>query len=575
MPKPSITEQPPQRGPMSRIEAIGSRFAEFHKNGNGYVACCPAHDDNKPSLSLKEGDKGGILVKCFAGCATEDVLAAAGLSMGDLMPNARLEVATYSYHDAAGKLRHETVRYDPKEFRQRRPDGRGGWVWNLQGVDRVPYRLRQLRRADRSKFVFLPEGEKAAERLAAEGLVSTAIVGGANAPWLDSYTAEFKDRHVVLLPDNDDPGRKRVHRFAAKLAGTAKSVRILDGLTLPPKGDVFDWFEAGGTAAELLELAKAAPIFNPSASTSPSKGEQNNAGAVKIDALELKAEETTPEIESLPLLGARGYVLKGLATILSAPPKAGKTELTYNSLADWIKAGEAVLYITEEPRPVWKLRLRAPDIIDRPGLRFVFGLGVPVDELLDLARAGDETVVIIDTLRGVGVLGEDENDNGAVVRALEPWQVLCREKNKTFLGLAHDRKAGGKYGHGVSGAHSLVGAVDMLLQLQRGGNDCQRTITALGRLVQPEPLTYERKDDGTMGLVEPTENPQPVTKAPTNILDFLPKQPPGVAIDDLIATAKVSKQLALLTLSIHVREESVRKSGSGKRGDPFLYYRVR
>ena len=53
---------------------------------NGYfMAFCPAHDDRRePSLSVKEGEDGRVLLKCFAGCATKQVVAAIGLSMTDL-----------------------------------------------------------------------------------------------------------------------------------------------------------------------------------------------------------------------------------------------------------------------------------------------------------------------------------------------------------------------------------------------------------------------------------------------------------------------------------------------------------
>lgn len=55
----------------------------------GFRACCPAHDDQHPSLSIREGDDGRILLHCWAGCKTADVLAALGLSWADLFPPTR------------------------------------------------------------------------------------------------------------------------------------------------------------------------------------------------------------------------------------------------------------------------------------------------------------------------------------------------------------------------------------------------------------------------------------------------------------------------------------------------------
>ena len=54
-------------------------------------------------------------------------------------------VATYDYRDEAGELVFQVVRYEPKDFRQRRPDGQGGWTWQVKGVRQVPYRLFELR----------------------------------------------------------------------------------------------------------------------------------------------------------------------------------------------------------------------------------------------------------------------------------------------------------------------------------------------------------------------------------------------------------------------------------------------
>ena len=54
--------------------------------GNRWLAKCPAHDDRSPSLSIRECDDGRSLLHCFAGCETEDVLAAVGMTFSDVMP---------------------------------------------------------------------------------------------------------------------------------------------------------------------------------------------------------------------------------------------------------------------------------------------------------------------------------------------------------------------------------------------------------------------------------------------------------------------------------------------------------
>lgn len=51
-----------------------------------WLACCPAHGDRSPSLSIRETDDGRVLVHCFASCPAGDVVAAVGLTLADLYP---------------------------------------------------------------------------------------------------------------------------------------------------------------------------------------------------------------------------------------------------------------------------------------------------------------------------------------------------------------------------------------------------------------------------------------------------------------------------------------------------------
>ena len=169
-------------------------------------------------------------------------------------------VATYPYLDAEGELLSEVLRTDPKGFRQRRPDpnARGGWTWSVKGVAQVPYRLPQMLAAP-DAIVFVPEGEKDVDNLAARGLTASCNAGGA-CKWHDALTPHFAGRQVVLLEDNDKAGRDHVLMVASKLQGVAASVRILKLRGLAEKGDVSDWIAAGGTAEQLMQMASEAPL---------------------------------------------------------------------------------------------------------------------------------------------------------------------------------------------------------------------------------------------------------------------------------------------------------------------------
>jgi putative DNA primase/helicase len=245
------------------------------KSGGGWMALCPAHADRNPSLSIDQGDDGRVLIKCMAGCDTEDVLQAAGLTMADLFPDSRNQqpqiVATYDYRDADGDLLFQVVKKHPKAFTQRRPSGAGGWIWNLQGVERVLYRLPELLAADPDELVFVAEGEKSADAVADLGFVATTNPHGAGK-WRARYNHWLRDRQVIILPDNDDDGRKHAQEVAQALDGVASRVTVLELPGLPSKGDVCDWIDAGGTAEELLKLANEVPAWIPDGDSTPAVG---------------------------------------------------------------------------------------------------------------------------------------------------------------------------------------------------------------------------------------------------------------------------------------------------------------
>lgn len=171
-------------------------------------------------------------------------------------PHAKREMAHYDYRDAGGNLVFQVVRFEPKTFRQRRPDENGGWTWDVRSVERVPYRLPELLNAAACAPVFICEGEKDVDALHERGLVATTNPGGAGK-WAPSMSAHLHDRDVILLPDNDEAGEEHSVDVQARLRGFAKSVRIIRLPGLPPKGDVSDWLSAGGTAEELERLAAA------------------------------------------------------------------------------------------------------------------------------------------------------------------------------------------------------------------------------------------------------------------------------------------------------------------------------
>ncbi|WP_352429730.1 toprim domain-containing protein [Thermoflexus sp.] len=165
-----------------------------------------------------------------------------------------------------------------KQFLQRRPDGKGGWVWKLDGVPRVLYRLPAVVEAvRRGDTVFLVEGEKDADALASLGLTATTNPQG-GGKWRDEYAEVLRGARVVILPDNDNTGKKHAEQVARSLHGKAAEVRVLELPGLPPKGDVSDWLAAGGTREELERLADQAPEWAPPPSEDHHEHEDDEGG---------------------------------------------------------------------------------------------------------------------------------------------------------------------------------------------------------------------------------------------------------------------------------------------------------
>jgi 5S rRNA maturation endonuclease (ribonuclease M5) len=275
------------------VERVLALLPDHRQHGNYWKAKCPAHPDKQPSLAIKETPGGGCFVKCHAGCDKDAVLAALGLTLPDLMPpkqftpsaaRSRQERA-YDYTDETGTLLYQAVRMVPKAFRQRRParpddspkERQEGWAWNLNGTRRVLYRLSDVIRAVAdSTRVWIVEGEKDATCLVEAGLVATTNAMGAEKWTVPEYSEALRGANVVIIPDNDDSGRRHVRQVGESLKGKAASVRVLELPNLPPKGDVSDFLESGATVDELIALADTAPSFEEWEKTGKQEKQEGN-----------------------------------------------------------------------------------------------------------------------------------------------------------------------------------------------------------------------------------------------------------------------------------------------------------
>ncbi len=251
-----------------RIGDILNKLQKVKRLSNGeYQACCPSHEDSKPSLNLKQdGDK--ILIKCQAGCSIESIVKSLNLEMTDLFikepaitKTPATITATYDYLDEGKNLLFQVVRYIPKSFRQRHKSGSGQWVWNLEGVRRVLYHLPEILNVT-TETIYLVEGEKDVDNLWASGEIATTSPQGASA-WKPEYANYLKGKRVVVIPDKDDAGYNYARQAIKSLQGKASELKaiILPG----PAKDISDWLEQGGDIQELPSLERETSIlFSPS-----------------------------------------------------------------------------------------------------------------------------------------------------------------------------------------------------------------------------------------------------------------------------------------------------------------------
>ncbi|MBC6714751.1 AAA family ATPase [Aurantimonas sp. DM33-3] len=261
-------------------------------------------------------------------------------------------IACFEYHDDHGRLAYQVLKF-PKDaqrrYMQRRRAPDGGWIWALQAGDfhkiksgdwfkvkddKVYPEVRRFEESERWLYhraevlkaikagtpVFLTEGEKDVETLRAWGFVATTNAGGAKY-WQESFNEDLAGSNIVILNDNDDPGRTRALVRGGELRGKAKTVRLLDlskhWPDMPEKGDVTDWAEkGGGTKDRFAELAKDAPLWRPE----PPK---TRFGALQWNEI----DSAGPEYEYL----IDGWLTEHGRSIIGGPSQSGKSFLAIHA----------------------------------------------------------------------------------------------------------------------------------------------------------------------------------------------------------------------------------------------------
>lgn len=396
--------------------------------------------------------------------------------------------AEYDYTDERGEVLYQVCRKNPKGFFQRRPDGKGGWENNLNGVRRVLYRLPELLESDPSATVFVCEGEKDVDALRSLGLVATTNPGGAEK-WRNEYSNHLRRRHVVILPDNDESGRKYSEQVSKSLDGIVASVKVLRLPGLPEKGDVSDWLNADGNAVRLRELASEQSDLACSALSVERK-------SLVGSAVELLACEF-PE----PKYAIDGLLSEGV-TIFAGKPKLGKSWCALGIAVAVASGGRVlgsipvkqgdVLYLALEDGPR-RLQDRLTKILgnEPPPERLFYATEWPrlndggIEELETWLRSHpDARLIIIDTLKMVRPQerGRAKQLYDVDYEAIQPLAKFVRDNGISVMVVHHTRKMESEDPLDlISGSFGLTGSADGILVLKKSRAGTETVLFSKGR----------------------------------------------------------------------------------------------
>jgi hypothetical protein len=303
-------------------------------------ALCPFHNDKNPSLSVSREDG---LWYCFA-CSIGGTAQRFAERRRVTPPSKRKgdPAAVYDYRDDKG-LRYQIVRFPPKRFKARRPNPDGSWTWNVPKEERFLYNQHRLKEIE-TEFVFLPEGEKDCDTLTSWEYIAVTNPFGANG-WRPTYAEALRGFNVVVLYDNDAPGKELRDKKRKDLEGIANRVVVLEIPGLQSSEDITDWKLKGHTRDEFHNLLVRqwnerrgdGNTSVQSASEIPRELRTPADDRLKIETLADLQQKDIPPRESF--LGESGLIARGDLVIFSGPQKKGKSILSLN-LALCLARGE-------------------------------------------------------------------------------------------------------------------------------------------------------------------------------------------------------------------------------------------
>src|SRR5882724_515953 len=560
--------------------------------GDQRKGLCPAHEDDQPSLSIRNTEPVGVT--CFAGCDFDQITNALGITARDYRNRSGKraasrtnqavplthrgsatghEIARYPYTGPDGEILYYNIRFDPKEFRMAKADGQVGAL--PKTVRRVPYNLPAVIAAVAAgKTVYWVEGEKDVAALAQRGLIGTTAAGGASAPMEPEWARWFQGADLVVVGDNDEVGRVYARRVAKLLVNKTTRTRVMLPAIQSAKADITDHFEAGLGVDDLVPQPRW----------------------VRRTVFDFDQILNVPALQMHWLLNGLIPEASGVALLVGAP-KAGKSWFCLQ-LYLAVASGDfpAVFGWGDKVAPAPCLYLALEDNPERLSFRLHKMLGstqvpnpvrrsskIQID-LEELGQGGDREIrdwldehpgarlVIVDVL--AKVRGQNGGDNAyqADYHAINQLKDIADEYGVTFVVTHHDRKKkhDGDFFDQVSGTKGITGAADTVLYLKRDRGSDEGNIEISGRDI--EEVRYELqfvKEDGRWEIIGVGEiessgtrpaSTEPKKSVHDQLVEMITRQG-AVTMDD--ATAATGKDRATITraakdsLSLAVRGDVI------------------
>lgn len=521
--------------PSEPVARLLGKLDGIRRSGAGWMARCPAHEDRTASLSITAGDDGRALAYCHAGCTVEAVTEAAGIGTADLFEprpgiarpaQVREAVATqvatgsnppitpprreaptlYAIRGTDGEPVAVHVRTDAaggKRIAWRLPDGTAG-LGGIATADLPLYGSEHLPKWDTTRPVIVAEGEKATLALLEAGFRAVGTVTGASSAPSVAVLQSLRGHHVALWPDNDDAGRKHMHKVAERLAGIVGSLRIVGWPDAPEHGDAADLLAAGSASEVDALLAAAASLNGP--------------GPVLVTLSSVQRER----VEWI----WPGYLARGKLHIMDGDPGLGKSTAALDIAARLSRgammpdgspgttpAGVVILTAEDGLADTVRPRLEAAGadlerivaltgIVDGDGERMP---GLPLD--LAAIEAGirqvDAALVIVDPIMAYLPADVNAHRDQDVRRALAPTAALAERTRSAILAVRHLNKSGGAHAlYRGGGSIGIIGAARVGLLVARDPDDDARRIVAVTKnnlAAESASLAFQLVPDDAIG----------------------------------------------------------------------------